>query len=268
VIGVPPPRAQVGSPTSRLTGGVGLLLAPLLLLAIWAALVALLDLPSYILPPPLQVARLMVAKSNLLIAATTWTAIEAVLGFALGCTLALVFAVLAVLSQRLRSILEPVMVFSQSFPLQAVAPLLVIWFGFGILPKVLASALICFFPLAMAAIRGMLHVDWQLEAVVLLQGATPSQTMVKLRLPAALPEIAAALKVCATLSVIGAVIGEFVSPQRGLGYVIRVAQSRVQTDLMFAALILLALLGVSLYALALYLENRLLVRRRLERRFL
>lgn len=230
---------------------------------VWCAVVLIFDFPDYILPSPWQVVGLLLRKWEIFLAATCWTALEALLGFTLGCIAALLLGGLAAVSTFLRNILEPVIVLSQTFPIQAIAPLLVIWFGFGILPKVIVAGLICFFPLAIATIRGLTAVDKSIIAVTETLGATVGQTFTKVRLPSALLEIVSALKVAATLSVIGAVIGEFVSPQRGLGYLILSGQAHLQTDTIFAALLMLGVIGLSFYLVAASVEHALLRNRRI-----
>jgi len=241
----------------------GFIGAILIGVGVWQLLVVTFDFPDYILPAPWHVFTLIVRKWRAFGPATVSTAAGAGLGFLTGCSTALLIGMAATLSRRLRQVMEPMLVFSQTFPIQAVAPLLVIWFGRGMLPKVVASALICFFPLTIAAIRALVHVDRSLVRVTSVLGAGDGRTLLKLRLPAALPEILSALKVCSTLSVIGAVIGEFVNPQQGLGYVIRSGQSHLQIDSMFAALLLLGLVGLLFYSATAFLERQVLRSRHL-----
>jgi NitT/TauT family transport system permease protein len=156
--------------------------------------------------------------------------------------------------------LSPLVISSQTFPKEALAPVFLIWFGFGIFPKVIIAGLISFFPVVVNTTRGLLSVDPLILDLMRSLSAPPRQVFLKVRFPNAVPYIFAALKMCVTLSVIGAVVGEFVGASAGLGHLITIANSEMSTDLMFAALIVLGTMGTSLYLIVELIERAALKR--------
>jgi NitT/TauT family transport system permease protein len=163
-------------------------------------------------------------------------------------------------SRLIERMLYPLVISSQTFPKEALAPIFVIWFGFGLLPKVIIAGLISFFPVVVNTTRGLLSVDPLILDLMRSLSANHRQIFTKVRLPNAIPYLFAALKMCITLSVIGAVVGEFVGASAGLGHLIRLANSELATDLMFAALIALGLMGTTLFLLVDGLEKTALKR--------
>jgi NitT/TauT family transport system permease protein len=212
--------------------------------------------PSFILPGPEKVgARLTeyLAK-GLLRQHLVTTFYEAATGFTLGSLLALPLSYFLAHHPFFERCLTPYVVGLQAIPIVALAPLLVIWFGFGLYSKILVSALVAFFPILTNGIMGFRSTDPRLAELMAIMGAKREQIFTKLELPSALPIIFGGLKLGITLSVIGAVVGEFSGAGRGLGYLVNAARGSFDTPLIFVALIALALLGISFYLFISWLE--------------
>lgn len=242
------------------------LLRPLLTLAglllLWEGIVWLFGLPPYILPPPHKVAVAFVARGDVLLAEAGVTVLEMLLGLLFGALLGACAATGLLVSPAARRWLLPVIVASQAIPVFALAPLLVLWLGYGIASKVVMAMLIIFFPVAMTLYDGLRRTDpgWLELAEVMTGGDRRHRhrILLHIRLMAALPALASGLKVAAAVAPIGAVIGEWVGSSAGLGFLMLQANARVQTDLMFAALITLAICAVALYGTVDLLSRRLL----------
>lgn len=236
------------------------LFALLLAIAAWEALARWSGLPAFILPPPGAVLqRLGVALADgSLLRHSAATLSEVVIGLALGLAVATVLGYGLGKSAVLERALSPYIVASQSIPIVAVAPLLVIWFGPGRLSKVLICALIVFFPVLVNTVVGVRSVPAELYELMRSLRASRAQTFAKLEVPAAMPVLLGGLKIGATLSVIGAVIGEFVGADRGLGFLINVGGGLYDTPLVFVAVLTLVAMALALYAAVAALERRVL----------
>ena len=239
-----------------------LLLPPalLLFLCLWQLVVTLGSYPTFILPPPALVFRkFMVALTDGTLLHHAWATLrEVFLGLALGLTVATFLGYVFAKSKPLERLLSPYIVASQSIPIVALAPLLVIWFGFGLLSKVIVCALIVFFPVLINTIVGLRSVDQNLVDLMRSYGATRTQMFTMLELPAALPVLLGGLKIGVTLSVIGAVVGEFVAADEGLGFLVNLSRGLFDTPMMFVALFTLVIIALSLYGSVALLESRLL----------
>ena len=235
-------------------------LALLLFLGLWELVVRLGNYPPFILPSPGQVyARFLAVAGD----GTLWrhariTLTEIFGGLALGLSTATLLGHLLAKSKALERILSPYIVASQSIPVVALAPLLFIWFGFGSLSKILVCALTLFFPVLVNTVVGIRSVDGELVDLMRSLEATRWQVFTKLELPAALPVLLGGLKIGVTLSVIGAVVGEFAGADRGLGFLVNLARGLFDTPLLFVALFTLVAIAVSLYAAVAALESALL----------
>ncbi len=236
------------------------LLFVLFALAVWEVLVRALQVADYILPPPSQILTRVFTSRHTLLGHAWVTLQEALLGFVLGATAGTTCAIAMARSRVIERMLYPLVVSSQTFPKEALAPVFLMWFGFGILPKVIIAGLISFFPVVVNTMRGLLSVDPLILDLMRSLSANQRQVFLKVRLPNAIPYIFAALKMCITLSVIGAVVGEFVGASAGLGHLIRLANSELATDLMFAALIVLGIMGTLLFLIIEGLERNLMRR--------
>jgi len=236
----------------------------LLTLLVWEGIVRLGGYPPFILPSPANVYAKLVSmlREGLLWRHTRITLSEIGGGLVLGLFTATVLGYAMAKSHALERFLAPYVVASQSIPIVALAPLLVIWFGTGRLSKVLVCALTIFFPMLVNTIVGVRSVDPDLAALMRSLQATRWQTFAMLEVPSALPVLLGGLKVSVTLSVIGAVVGEFVAADRGLGFLINVARGNFDTSLMFVALLVLVTIALSLYLVVALTESMLLRRRR------
>jgi NitT/TauT family transport system permease protein len=179
-------------------------------------------------------------------------------GFALSAVVGVPIAMWIAYSRLVESFVYPLLVFSQSIPKVAIAPLFVVWFGFGLIPKVIAAFLLGFFPVIVATVQGFKSVEGDVIDLARSMGANPLKIFLKFRLPHALPSIFSGLKVSITLAVVGAVVGEFVGSNSGLGYVMQKASGTFDLPLMFAALVVLSSLGVVLFLILEMIERWLL----------
>jgi NitT/TauT family transport system permease protein len=186
------------------------------------------------------------------------TSVEVILGLSLGSVLGLFIGILMGEIEFIRKLFFPYVVASQAIPKLALAPLFILWFGFGMTSKVVITALICFFPLLENTVTAIQYTDRQKQELFRVLGATRLQTLFRLKLPAGLPGIMAGFRVAVVLAVVGAVVGEFIGGSEGLGAMIIASQGMMDTPLMFAVLILLTLLGMVLYQATNLIEKRLL----------
>jgi len=247
----------ISTKSSRNWLGIASLLAGLLA---WWAVSHFSGLPSFILPSPAQVwIRFLRALSDgsLLLHAGA-TLFEILTGLLVGTLAATVLGYLVAKSRALERILSPYLVASQAVPLVAIAPLLVIWFGPGIFSKILICALIVFFPVLVNTVVGVRAVPTALYDLMRSLHATRRQILLKLEIPAALPVFLGGLRIGATLSVIGAVVGELVGADMGLGFLINVGRGQYDTALVFVAVFTLVLLALALYGMVAWAEKRLL----------
>ena len=237
-----------------------LLVSLILFLLVWQVLVLVLDLPGFILPSPAEVGGkfLDVLASGLLWRHFSATIVEILLGLVFGISAATLLGYALAKSPLAERLLSPFLVGSQSIPMAAIAPLLVIWFGPGLISKVLICSLTVFFPVLVNTLVGLRDVSPELREVMRSLRATPAQTLRYLEVPAALPVFLGGLRVGASLSVIGAIVGELVASDRGLGFLINVGRGQYDTALVFVAVICLVALAASLYGLVLLLENKAL----------
>lgn len=229
----------------------------LLVLALLQWGVPALGIPAYILPTPAQVLRRAVDPERRLAYHLGITALEGISGFVAGSLAGFLLAVLFVHAPPLEAALYPWAVISQTVPIVALAPLLVFWFGNGLLPRAAIAALFTFFPVLVNSTRGLRLDDQATLDLLQSYGANRRQLFWTLRVPQCLPFLFTGLKIGATLSIIGAIVGEFAGAAAGLGYLITVSTYYLETDLTFAAVSAASLLGIGLYVILLGLERSL-----------
>lgn len=226
------------------------------LILLWEIATSALDLiPSYILPPPSEIVAEIFKLFPRLLFHTKVTLIEILIGFLLGILSGLGLAVATIYSKFFEKVIYPTAIFTQTVPKIAIAPLFILWFGFGYLPKIVITALICLFPIFINAVIGLRSIDPKLLDLMYSLSATRWQVFKKIRAPNSMPYIFAGLKIGITLAVVGAIVGEWVGSDAGLGYVILLANSLLQTNLLFAALVMISLLGVLLFFMVVGLEK-------------
>lgn len=213
----------------------------------WQAAVVATGVPAYILPPPSRVLATLVDRWDFLWGHAALTLAEIVLGMICGVLLGCLSALLLASVPPARRWLLPLIVVSQAIPVFALAPLLVIWLGYGIASKVAAATIIIYFPVTSAFYDGLRHTERGWLDLARVMDATAARELLFLRAPAALPGFASGLRVAAAVAPIGAIIGEWVGASAGLGYVMLQANARMQIDVVFAALVVLGVVAVALY---------------------
>lgn len=213
----------------------------------WELATRWMSVPVYILPSPLVII-VKIIETWAVLADHAWASVqEILLGFGLSIVVGIPLAVAIVYSRIFERVAFPLMVSLQTVPKVALAPILVMWFGYGLLPKVLVAFLISFFPIVMNTVIGMRSVEKEMIYLAQSMGAGHLQTFIKIRLPKALPNIFGGFKVGMGLAVIGAIVGEFIAAEKGLGYLMLVAQVRLDSPLLFACVVMLSLLGILLF---------------------
>lgn len=219
-----------------------------LLLVLWQGYIVLFDVPQAVLPRPLAVWNATIANLPLLLSEGQVTLLESIYGFLLAFFLGIPIAVAISSSRTLNLMFYPLLIATQALPKVALAPLILVWLGTGIESKLAIAWLVAFFPIVVDTATGLRSTPPEMLDLAASVRATGWQTFWKIRFPAALPFVITGSKVAITLAVIGAVIGEFISSNEGLGNLLLVANSQVNTPLAFAALLGLAVLGMALYA--------------------
>jgi putative hydroxymethylpyrimidine transport system permease protein len=242
----------------RLTSVVAPIVLLLVLLAAWEGAVRLFDLPRYILPAPSRIAASFVSHFPSLLHHASVTLAEIVLGLLLGGIGGFALAVGVFYSPILDRALYPLIIASQMIPVFAIAPLLIVWMGYGLWPKATVAALIGFFPVVVNASDGLRTPNEESVELFRSLGATRWQIFRKLRFPASLPTLFAGLKVAVTLCVVGATIGEWVGAHQGLGYLMLQSNALLRVDLVFAAILMLSVLGLLLFGGLRIIERRAL----------
>jgi NitT/TauT family transport system permease protein len=234
------------------------------LISVWEVGVRALNVPVYVLPPPSAIAVAAAAEAGTLLAAAVCTGRAALLGFALSAVIGVLVAVILASSRLLERALYPYTVFLQTVPIVAIAPILVLWFGAGFRSVAVSALIVSVFPVIANTLAGLRSVDPALEDLFRLYGAKRAATLVKLKLPSAVPQIVTGLRVASGLAVIGAIVGEFVAGYSedgaGLGITVMAANRQLRTDLLFAAVLSASLLGLAIFG-AVNLAGNLLLRR-------
>lgn len=218
------------------------------ILLVWETAVRLFEMPAWLLPAPTRIFQRFLI-SNTLPYHTGLTLMEALTGFSLAAILGITISAGIVHSKFLERGLFPYIIVSNAIPIIAIIPLFTIWFGYGFLPKILIAAIISFFPIVTNTTRGLKSADPRIMDFVHSINATRWEVFSKVQFPSALPYIFAAFKIAASLSLVGAVVAEFYGADRGLGFLVITSATQLQTDLLFVSITVLALLGVSLFAI-------------------
>lgn len=248
-----------GSDAAR---ALGALLPPLALtagvLAAWELAIRLFKVSSFVLPAPSAIFVALVENWGPLAKAARATAVEVLFGFLLAALAGIAVALVIVRFERFGRALYPLIVLFQTVPKVALAPLLILWFGYDLAPKVVLIVIIAFFPVAIDMLAGLQSVEPSFVSLMRSVGAGRSEILLRVRIPHSLPHLMAGLKVAITFAVIGAIVGEFAGASAGLGYVIQLASTQLETALVFAALIVVSVLGVVFYYVV-ELAERLLI---------
>ncbi|WP_404451501.1 ABC transporter permease [Virgibacillus necropolis] len=229
----------------------------LLLFILWELSSKLFEIPAWLLPSPSQIVQVGIegwsSYQHHLIA----TIILAIVGYTIGCLIGILVASCLHLLPLVREACYPLIILSQNIPIIVLAPLLVIWFGFGMLPKVIIITLVCFFPIVVSALDGFAQTDRDMKHYMKMAGATRSQIFRKLEWPHALPSVFSGLKISATYSVMGAVIAEWLGASEGIGVYMTLASSSFRTDQVFVAIFLIMAISLLFFACIKLLEKKL-----------
>jgi putative hydroxymethylpyrimidine transport system permease protein len=243
---------QVGPPALLLAAIVGA----------WEWGVAAFGMPFYVLPAPSRILALAVAERALLLDQAAVTLLEIFVGFGIALVVGVGLALLIFSSRTIERAVYPLVIATQTVPIFAIAPLLIVWLGYGLLSKVAMAALIVFFPIVVNTVDGLRAADPDAVNLLLILGATPPQVLMKIRAPAALPFLFSGVRIAIATSVIGAVIGEWVGSTQGLGFLMIHANAQLHIDLVFAAIFVLSFMAVGLFLAVTGLEWLLLPWRR------
>jgi NitT/TauT family transport system permease protein len=224
----------------------------------WQIFVVVWNMPPYLLPSPIAIANTFVSEIPELLRHGWVTTYEMLAGYALAVAVAIPLAIAITSSARFNEFVMPTMLFFQIVPKVAIAPLFLVWFGVGTTPKVLVAFLISFFPIVIDAAVGLRSMSTEMADLARSMGASRLQVFTRFRLPTSLPYLFSGLKVASTLAIAGTVVGEFVGADKGLGYLLLVTNSNMQTSLMFATIVALTIIGLVFYYLVELLEGLLI----------
>ena len=251
---ITPKPHQKENRNASLHSALRIVVSFVVILGLWQAVVVVFAMPTFILPAPLDVFEKLLQRREVLFKHTLVTGAEIVLGLFLGLCMGLFFALQMLLFKPIKRWLLPILIASQAIPVFAIAPLLMIWLGYGIASKIVMAAIIIFFPVTTCCYDGLRNTPLGYLDLVKTMGATKWQRLRHIQFPASLPTLASGIRVAVVIAPIGAVAGEWVGSSEGLGYLMLQANARMMIDEMFAALLILSLLSVSLY----FVTDRLL----------
>jgi NitT/TauT family transport system permease protein len=246
--------SEIGHRLSAVLPALGLAAG---VLVIWEAAVRLFNIPQFVIPAPSAIAVALFEQRVALASASKATAIEVLFGFVLAALVGVMVALAIVRFERFGKALYPLVVLFQTVPKVALAPIFILWFGYDLAPKIVLIVVIAFFPVAIDMLAGLQSVEPSFVALMRSVGASRGEILRRVRIPHSLPHLMAGLKVAITFSVIGAIVGEFAGASAGLGYVIQFASTQLETPLVFAALIVVSVLGLVFYYLVEFAEHLL-----------
>lgn len=228
----------------NISGRLAPYIAFIVFLGVWELSVRVYKIPEYILPGPTMIIKTLGAGYSLLLVHTATTLNEALLGFSLAIVFAFVVAFLLTSIKWLNQALYPMLIVSQTIPIITLAPLFLIWFGWGILPKIIVVVLVCFFPVVISLIKGLSSVDPDLLNLFRSMGASRMATFKMVKLPSAMPVFFSGLKISASYSIMAAVIGEWLGASQGLGYYMTISQKSFKVDQVLAAVVIISVVSL------------------------
>jgi NitT/TauT family transport system permease protein len=246
------PIARAGSWLRR---SLPTVLLSIFALIAWELIIRLGHVSTYIVPAPTAIAHALAANADDLRDAAFVTAREVFVGFALSLVVGVALALVIVRFRWFGRAVYPLIVFFQTVPKVALAPIFILWFGYDLAPKVLLILVIAFFPITLNMLAGLEAVERGFVSLMRSVGATENEILFRVRVPYALPQLMAGVKIAITFCVIGAIVGEFAGASGGLGYVIQFASTQLETPLVFAALVVVSLVGVGFYYVSELLER-------------
>jgi NitT/TauT family transport system permease protein len=224
-------------------------------LIVWEAAIRLFKISTFVLPAPSAIFASLVENRAPLASAAQSTAVEVLFGFVLASIVGILVALVIVRFERFGRALYPLVVLFQNVPKVALAPIFILWFGYDLAPKILLIVVIAFFPVAIDMLAGLQSVEPSFVALMQSVGASKGKILMRVRIPHSLPHLMAGLKVAVTFSVIGAIVGEFAGANQGLGYMIQFASTQLDTPLIFAALVVVSVLGLAFYYVVEFAER-------------
>jgi len=224
-------------------------------LVLWELSIRLFKVPTFVLPAPTAIVTALGANWRALAVASQATALEVLFGFVLSAVVGVLVALVIVRFERFGRALYPLIVLFQNVPKVALAPIFILWFGYDLAPKILLIVVIAFFPVAIDMLAGLQSVEPSFVSLMRSVGASKGKIMLRVRIPHSLPHLMAGLKVAITFSVIGAIVGEFAGANQGLGYMIQFASTQLDTPLIFAALVVVSVLGLAFYYVVEFAER-------------
>lgn len=231
------------------------LVAVILFLIVWQGAVSVFHIEKWILPSPADIVKVSSAEAENLWGHTLATLRLMIIGFVIGTAVGLLVAFVLHYIPFLKSSLYPLIILTQNVPVIALAPLLMIWFGFGVLPKIIIITLVCFFPVAVSAMDGLTRTDRVMLDYMRMAGATKAQIFYKLEVPHALPSMFSGMKIAATYSVMGAIIAEWVGADKGIGYYMMLQKASYRTDKTFVAIAVIVAISLAMFILIALLEK-------------
>ncbi len=226
------------------------------ILILWQLAVTLFSVPDYVLPGPLIIIREFFAHLRVLYPHTLVTVYETITGLIIAIFFSVFISVIMVWFRPVEKTLMPLMVFFQTTPKIAIAPLFIVWFGFGYTPKIIIAFWLAYFPIVIATITGLRDIEPEMIDLTSCMSATAWQTFIKVRIPNSLPHFFAGLKLGGIVALLGAIVGEFVGSDAGLGYMITMANHNYDVKLLFSVVIILVILGRLIYAITVWTEKR------------
>ncbi|MEG9299031.1 ABC transporter permease [Mangrovibacillus sp. Mu-81] len=221
----------------------------------WQVATAFLSIPSWLIPSPVEIVKEGIHSWNAFSGHLTSTILLSVCGFIIGSMIGLATALILHLLPKVKQALYPLLILSQNIPIIVLAPLLVVWFGFGLLPKVIVITLVCFFPVSVSAMDGFRQTNEEYIHYMKMAGATKMQLFRKVEWPHALPSVFSGLKISSTYSVMGAVISEWLGAQKGIGVYMTLASSSFRTDRVFVAIFMIMILSLLFFCIIVLLER-------------
>jgi len=228
------------------------------LLMIWELALQLSQIPKWLLPAPSQILKELYVEREMISSHALVTLYEILAGFSIAIIGGVILALSIAYSRLVERSLYPFVIASQTVPIIAIAPLLLIWIGYGILPKIIVVALVAFFPIVVNMVDGLKNLDDDMVSMIRTFGASKWQIFCKIQIPSSLPSLFSGIKIAAAVSVIGAVIGEWVGSSQGLGYLMTRSIPQFETERVFASIFILSLMGIMLFLLVFLVERFLL----------
>lgn len=231
------------------------LISLLILIIGFEIIIRILKIPRYILPTPTSIILALYNQKEILLKHSLVTLFEALTGFFLSIVFALIIGGIVYPFKKIKKMLYPYLLISQTIPLIAIAPIILIWFGFGIMPKILIVILICTFPILLNFLGGLEEIDQDILDLFQVMGASKKYIFFKVILPSSLPNFFSGIKISATYSIMGAVIGEWLGAKSGLGIYMTRAISSFKTDYLFASIIVVVVLSLGIFKVIEYIEK-------------